>query len=60
MDAWYNAESVKIRYDIRFIHYFYEPHPIRTLEEIRVDILTLEKETKGLLGEIIGTSGGSS
>ena len=28
--------------------------PLRTLEEIRADILALEKETEGLLGEIIG------
>jgi type I restriction enzyme M protein len=27
---------------------------LRTLEEIRADILVLEKETEGLLGEIIG------
>jgi type I restriction enzyme M protein len=27
---------------------------MRSLEEIRADILALEKETEGLLGEIIG------
>ena len=27
---------------------------MRTLEEIRADILALEKETEGLLGEIVG------
>ena len=27
---------------------------MRTLEEIRADILALERETEGLLGEIIG------
>jgi type I restriction enzyme M protein len=27
---------------------------LRTLEEIRADILALEKETEGLLDEIIG------
>ena len=30
--------------------------PMRTLEEIRADILALEKETEGLLGEIIGVA----
>ncbi|MCL4848149.1 MAG: hypothetical protein KJ066_16530 [Acidobacteria bacterium] len=34
--------------------YFYKPQPLRSLEEIRADILALEKETKGLLAEIIG------
>ena len=31
-----------------------KPQPMRTLEEIRANILALEKETEGLLGEIIG------
>ena len=32
----------------------YKPEPMRTLEEIRADILALEKETDGLLDEILG------
>lgn len=38
------------------LRYFYKPKPLRTLEEIRTDILALEKETEGLLVEIIGES----
>lgn len=53
-DAWYDTESVKTGYEISFTRYFYKPQPLRTLEEIRADILALEKETEGLLGEIIG------
>ena len=53
-DAWYDPDSVKIGYEISFTRYFYKPQPTRTLEEIRADILALEKEPKGLLGEIIG------
>ena len=53
-DAWYVPESVKAGYEISFTRYFYKPQPLRTLEEIRADILALEKETEGLLGEIIG------
>ena len=53
-DAWYVFESVKIGYEISFTRYFYKPQPLRTLEEIRADILALEKETEGLLDEIIG------
>ena len=55
-DAWYVFESVKIGYEISFTRYFYKPQPMRALEEIRADILALEKETEGLLGEIIGGS----
>ena len=56
-DAWYVPDSVKIGYEISFTRYFYKPQPLRTLEEIRADILALEKETEGLLGEIIGGGG---
>ena len=53
-DAWYRPDSVKIGYEISFTRYFYKPEPLRTLEEIRADILALEKGSEGLLGEILG------
>ncbi len=56
-DAWYVPDSVKTGYEISFTRYFYKPQPLRTLEEIRADILALEKETEGLLGEIMGDHG---
>ena len=52
-DAWYVASSVKIGYEISFTRYFYKPTPLRSLEEIRADILALERETKGVLSEIV-------
>ena len=54
-DAWYDPESVRTGYEVSFTRYFYRPQPLRSLEEIRADILALEKETEGLLGEILGT-----
>ncbi|HWM89700.1 MAG TPA: class I SAM-dependent DNA methyltransferase [Thermoanaerobaculia bacterium] len=56
-DAWYDPESVKTGYEVSFTRYFYKPKPLRTLEEIRADILALEKETEGLLAEIVGGGG---
>ena len=53
-DAWYPPKKVKIGYEISFNRYFYKPEPMRTLEEIRADILALEEETEGLLVEIMG------
>jgi type I restriction enzyme M protein len=53
-DAWYDPASIKIGYEISFTRYFYKPQQLRTLEEIRADIVALEKETEGLLSEIIG------
>ena len=43
-------------YEISFTRYFYKPKPMRTLEEIRADILAVEKETEGLLGDILNIS----
>ena len=53
-DAWYLPGQVKIGYEISFTRHFYKPKPMRTLEEIREDILALEQETEGLLAEIVG------
>lgn len=52
--AWFVPESVKIGYEISFTRYFYKPQPLRSLEEIRADIVALQKETEGLLEEITG------
>ena len=52
-DAWYQPAGVKIGYEISFTRYFYKPQPMRTLVEIRADILALEQETEGLLVEIL-------
>ncbi len=51
-DAWYQPDSVRIGYEISFTRYFYKPQPMRTLKEIRADILALERETEGLLDDL--------
>jgi type I restriction enzyme M protein len=53
-DAWIDESSIKIGYEISFTRYFYKPKPLRSLEEIRADILKVEKENEGLLEKIIG------
>jgi len=53
-DAWIDYSKIQIGYEISFNRYFYKPQPLRTLDKIRADILTLNKETEGLLSEIIG------
>jgi type I restriction enzyme M protein len=55
-DAWYDPASVKTGYEISFTRYFYRPQPLRTLADIRADILALERETEGLLDEILGVT----
>ena len=39
------------KYEISFTRYFYQPKPLRTLEEIRADIIAVQKEAEGLLDE---------
>jgi type I restriction enzyme M protein len=52
-DAWVDHQKTKVGYEINFTKYFYEYKPLRPLDEIRADILALEKETEGLLSEVM-------
>lgn len=52
-DAWIDETKHKVGYEINFTRYFYEYKPLRTLEEIRADILKLEEETSGAIKQII-------
>ena len=54
LDAWIDAEKTETGYEISFTRYFYKPQPLRPLDAIRADIVALERETGGLLAEIIG------
>jgi type I restriction enzyme M protein len=53
-DAWIDESKTRIGYEISFNRYFYKPEPLRTLAEIRADIQALERETDGLLEQILG------
>ena len=48
---------MKVGYEISFTRHFYKPQPLRPLEEIRAEILALERETEGLMSEIMGGLG---
>ncbi|HOT91189.1 MAG TPA: class I SAM-dependent DNA methyltransferase [Anaerolineae bacterium] len=52
-DAWIDESKTRIGYEISFNRYFYKPEPLRTLAEIRADIEALERETDGLLEQIL-------
>lgn len=53
-DAFIKAGTEKVGYELSFTKYFYKPVQLRTLAEISADIRAIEKETDGLLDEIIG------
>jgi type I restriction enzyme M protein len=52
-DAWIDRSKSKIGYEINFTKYFYKYKPLRSLEEIRKDILALEEETDGMIKKVI-------
>lgn len=53
-EAWINLDSVKIGYEISFNKYFYRHKPLRSIEEVAKDIMELEKQSDGLIHEILG------
>lgn len=52
-NAWIDETKTKTGYEINFTKYFYEFKPLRSLEEIRKDILTLEEETDSMIKQVI-------
>ncbi len=52
-EAWIDLDKIKIGYEISFNKYFYQHKPLRSLEEVSSEILALEKESDGLIAEIL-------
>ena len=52
-DAWIDHAKTKVGYEINFTKYFYKYKPLRSLADIRKDILTLEEETEGIIKAVI-------
>ena len=52
-EAWINLDATKIGYEISFNKYFYQHKPLRAIEAVTADILALEKESDGLIAEIL-------
>jgi type I restriction enzyme M protein len=52
-NAWYEKKKMKVGYEIPFTKYFFEYKNTRSISDITMDIIKLEKETDGLLKEII-------
>lgn len=54
-DAWFVPESAKVGYEVSFTRLFYEPQSLRSLDEIAAEIMAVERQSEGLLDEILGT-----
>jgi len=53
-EAWIDHSKTKIGYEINFTKYFYEFKPLRSLEDIRADILALEEKTLDVEKKVLG------
>jgi type I restriction enzyme M protein len=53
-DAWIDHSKTNVGYEVNFTKYFYQYKPLRSLDEIRNEIMAIEQETDGLLKEVIG------
>lgn len=51
--AWVDEAKTNVGYEINFTKYFYQYKPLRSLADIKADILALEQETDGLIKEVI-------
>lgn len=52
-EAWIDLDKTKIGYEISFNKYFYQHKPLRSIEEVSKEILALDKESDGLIMEIL-------
>ena len=52
-EAWIDESKTVKGYEISFTRYFYNYLPPRSIEEITAEIFELEKETEGILNEIV-------
>jgi hypothetical protein len=52
VDGWYVPDSVRTGYEISLTRHFYKPQPLRAVEEVRSDVLAVERETEALLDVI--------
>ena len=54
-DSWLDRKKDKVGYEINFNRYFYQYTPLRSLKEIADEMLTLERQSKGLLNEVLSS-----
>lgn len=52
-DAWIDESKTLIGYEISFTRHFYKRQPLRSLDEIRIDLQNLQTEAEGLLDRIV-------
>ena len=51
--SWMDRKKDKVGYEINFNRYFYQYTPLRSLNEIAAELLTLGRKNEGLLSEVL-------
>ena len=52
-DAFVDTKKTQIGYEVSFTKYFYKPVELRDMSEIMASLKALEKESDGMLSEIM-------
>jgi type I restriction enzyme M protein len=51
--SWVDPNKSQVGYEINFTKYFYKFKPLRSLEDITQDLFQLEKESDGLMNQLL-------
>jgi type I restriction enzyme M protein len=51
--SWVDYNKSQVGFEINFTKYFYKFKPLRSLEDITHDLLQLEKESDGLMSQLL-------
>lgn len=52
-NSWVDKDKTQIGYEINFTKYFYKYIPLRSVQDVLKDLLELEKESDGLMNELV-------
>jgi type I restriction enzyme M protein len=52
-NSWVDKDKTQIGYEINFTKYFYKYSPLRSVQDVLKDLLDLEKESDGLMNELV-------
>lgn len=52
-NSWVNKDKTQVGYEINFTKYFYKYTPLRPVQDVLKDLLELEKESDGLMNELV-------
>ena len=52
-NSWLDKDKTQVGYEINFTKYFYQYKPLRSVNDVLNDLMNLEKESDGLMKELI-------